>query len=104
MLSGKVLPVKLGIIGVVNRSQQDIIDNKTIDEQLIKEANIFKLKYPTFAETSGTPYLATTLSNLLIHHIHKHLPDLQKRVHTMTSQNQAILNLYGDKPSTRNIH
>ena len=33
-LCGRVIPVKLGIIGVVNRSQQDIIDNKTIDEAL----------------------------------------------------------------------
>lgn len=30
ILCGRVIPVKLGIIGVVNRSQQDIIDNKTI--------------------------------------------------------------------------
>lgn len=28
VLCGRVIPVKLGIIGVVNRSQQDIIDNK----------------------------------------------------------------------------
>ncbi|XP_064120409.1 dynamin-1-like protein [Macrobrachium nipponense] len=28
ILCGRVIPVKLGIIGVVNRSQQDIIDNK----------------------------------------------------------------------------
>lgn len=28
ILCGRVIPVKLGIIGVVNRSQQDINDNK----------------------------------------------------------------------------
>lgn len=28
ILCGRVIPVKLGIIGVVNRSQQDIIDSK----------------------------------------------------------------------------
>lgn len=30
ILCGRVIPVKLGIVGVVNRSQQDIIDNKSI--------------------------------------------------------------------------
>lgn len=28
ILCGRVIPVKLGIIGIVNRSQQDIMDNK----------------------------------------------------------------------------
>ena len=28
ILYGRVIPVKLGIIGVVNRSQQDIMNNK----------------------------------------------------------------------------
>lgn len=96
MLDGHVLPVKLGIIGVVNRSQQDIIDKKTIDEQLMKETVFFKREYPEYAERSGTPYLATTLSNLLINHIRDHLPDLQKRVNTMISHNQELLKSYGN--------
>lgn len=29
-LQGKVVPVKLGIIGVINRSQEDIENDKTI--------------------------------------------------------------------------
>lgn len=35
VLCGRVIPVKLGIVGVVNRSQQDIIDNKSIKVSLI---------------------------------------------------------------------
>jgi dynamin 1-like protein len=38
ILCGRVIPVKLGIIGVVNRSKQDVIDKKVIDEQLKDEA------------------------------------------------------------------
>jgi hypothetical protein len=34
ILCGRVIPVKLGIIGVVNRSKQDVMDKKVIDEQL----------------------------------------------------------------------
>lgn len=96
VLNGNVLPVKLGIIGVINRSQKDINENKTIDEQLLKETEFFKQRYPSYAERSGTKYLAHTLSNLLIHHIHDNLPDLQNRVTMMISQNQELLKLYGD--------
>jgi dynamin 1-like protein len=39
ILCGRVVPVKLGIIGVINRSQQDIKDNKNIVDQLKDEAS-----------------------------------------------------------------
>jgi dynamin 1-like protein len=32
ILCGRVIPVKLGIIGIVNRSQQDIMNNKVCCE------------------------------------------------------------------------
>jgi Dynamin central region. len=32
ILCGRVIPVKLGIIGIVNRSQQDIMNNKVFCE------------------------------------------------------------------------
>jgi dynamin 1-like protein len=31
MLQGKVVPLKLGFIGVINRSQKDIVDEKVND-------------------------------------------------------------------------
>lgn len=96
VLNGSVLPVKLGIVGVINRSQKDINENKTIDEQLLKENEFFNRKYPDYADRCGTSYLADTLSNLLIRHIRDHLPDLQKRVNSMILQNQDLLKLYGD--------
>ncbi len=34
ILCGRVIPVKLGIIGVINRSQQDIKDKKSIKDQV----------------------------------------------------------------------
>ena len=53
ILCGRVIPVKLGIIGVINRSQQDIKDNKSIKDQLKDEATFLSRKYPTLA-TSKT--------------------------------------------------
>lgn len=77
ILCGRVIPVKLGIIGVVNRSQQDIIDKKHIEDQMKDEAAYLQRKYPTLATRNGTPYLAKTLNRLLMHHIRDCLPDLK---------------------------
>lgn len=96
ILCGRVIPVKLGIIGVVNRSQQDIMDNKVIDEQLKDEAAFLQRKYPTLATRNGTHYLAKTLNRLLMHHIRDCLPDLKTRVNVMVSQFQSLLNSYGE--------
>ncbi|XP_055682927.1 dynamin-1-like protein [Lutzomyia longipalpis] len=96
ILCGRVIPVKLGIIGVVNRSQQDIIDQKNIGDQLKDEAAFLQRKYPTLATRNGTPYLAKTLNRLLMHHIRDCLPDLKTRVNVMMSQFQSLLSSYGD--------
>jgi len=77
ILCGRVIPVKLGIIGVMNRSQKDIMDQKHIDEQMKDEAAFLQRKYPTLATRNGTPYLAKTLNRLLMHHIRDCLPDLK---------------------------
>jgi hypothetical protein len=77
ILCGRVIPVRLGIIGVVNRSQQDIMNNKSIQEALKDEAAFLQRKYPTLANRNGRPYLAKTLNRLLMHHIRDCLPDLK---------------------------
>ncbi|XP_015585698.1 dynamin-1-like protein isoform X2 [Cephus cinctus] len=96
ILCGRVIPVKLGIIGVVNRSQQDIMNNKTIQDALKDEATFLQRKYPTLANRNGTPYLAKTLNRLLMHHIRDCLPELKTRVNVMVSQYQSLLNSYGE--------
>lgn len=81
ILCGRVIPVKLGIIGVINRSQADIMNKKPIQDALKDEAAFLQRKYPTLANRNGTPYLAKTLNRLLMHHIRDCLPDLKvKRV------------------------
>ncbi|XP_077259640.1 dynamin related protein 1 isoform X1 [Temnothorax americanus] len=95
ILCGRVIPVKLGIIGVVNRSQQDIMNNKSIKEALKDEATFLQRKYPTLANRNGTPYLAKTLNRLLMQHIRDCLPELKNRVNTMVGQYQTLLNSYG---------
>lgn len=66
VLAGTVIPVKLGIIGVVNRSQQDITDKKSIANALVSEEKFFKNRYPALANRNGTAYLAKQLSEVFI--------------------------------------
>lgn len=67
----------MGIIGVVNRSQQDIMNNKSIQDALKDEGAFLQRKYPSLANRNGTPYLAKTLNRLLMHHIRDCLPELK---------------------------
>lgn len=96
VLSGRVVPVKLGIIGVVNRSQADINKKKIIADCLRDEQSFLQRKYPTLASRNGTPYLAKTLNRLLMHHIRECLPQLKMRVNVMMAQCQTLLNSYGE--------
>jgi len=102
ILCGRVIPVKLGIVGVINRSQQDIIDKKDIKEAIQDEASFLSRKYPTLATRNGTPYLAKTLNRLLMHHIRDCLPELKTRVNVMASQFQSLLNSYGQDVVDKN--
>ena len=44
VLTGRVIPVKLGIIGVVNRSQLDINTSKSINDALKGEMNFLQVR------------------------------------------------------------
>merc|ERR1712038_1880788 len=102
ILCGRVIPVKLGIIGVINRSQQDIKDNKTIEDAIKDEASFLQRKYPTLATRNGTSFLAKTLNRLLMHHIRDCLPELKTRVNVMAAQFQSLLNSYGQDVVDKN--
>lgn len=80
LLRGKIIPVKLGIIGVVNRSQQDINQNKTLQETQKKETEFLKTNYPEICNKHGTQVLANTLQDVLIKHIKKTIPTLYKNL------------------------
>uniref|UniRef100_A0A665WE51 Interferon-induced GTP-binding protein Mx n=1 Tax=Echeneis naucrates TaxID=173247 RepID=A0A665WE51_ECHNA len=95
VLLGRVIPVRLGIIGVVNRSQHDINTKKSLDDSMKDELSFLQRHYPSLASRAGSHYLAKTLSRLLMHHIRDCLPDLKTRVTVLSAQYQARLNSYG---------
>jgi dynamin 1-like protein len=81
LLSGHKIPVKLGIIGVVNRSQKDINENKSIKEMLKSEKEFLSTNYPEIYKKHGNQVLSNTLQNLLLTHIKKTYPILRNELH-----------------------
>ncbi|XP_018426054.1 PREDICTED: dynamin-1-like protein isoform X2 [Nanorana parkeri] len=96
VLLGRVIPVKLGIIGVVNRSQLDINNKKCVADSIRDEFGFLQKKYPSLANRNGTKYLARTLNRLLMHHIRDCLPELKTRINVLAAQYQTLLNSYGE--------
>lgn len=98
ILTGRVYPLKLGFIGIVNRSQQDINSEKSMDDALESETEFFKNHhaYRNIAHKNGTKYLAKTLNQVLINHIREKLPDMKARLNTLMGQAQQELNSFGD--------
>ncbi|XP_063761606.1 dynamin-1-like protein isoform X3 [Eleginops maclovinus] len=96
VLMGRVIPVKLGLIGVVNRSQLDINNKKTVADAIRDEHAFLQKKYPSLANRNGTKYLARTLNRLLMHHIRDCLPELKTRINVLAAQYQSLLSSYGE--------
>ncbi|KAH7920905.1 hypothetical protein BV22DRAFT_1198589 [Leucogyrophana mollusca] len=98
ILTGRVYPLKLGFIGVVNRSQQDINSEKTMSDALDSETEFFRnhSAYRNIAHKNGTKYLARTLNQVLMNHIRDKLPDMKARLNTLMGQAQQELNNFGD--------
>jgi dynamin 1-like protein len=106
ILSGRVYPLKLGFIGVVNRSQQDIQSDKPLSEALKAESEFFRHHpaYRNMASRCGTQYLAKTLNSTLMSHIRDRLPDIKARLNTLMGQTQQELASYGSKQFSGKEH
>ncbi|XP_052888024.1 dynamin-related protein 3B-like [Gossypium arboreum] len=64
LLLGKVIPFRLGYIGVVNCSQEDILLNRSINDALVAEEKFFRSRpvYNGLADRCGVPQLAKKLN------------------------------------------
>uniref|UniRef100_A0A0K0EMI2 Dynamin GTPase n=1 Tax=Strongyloides stercoralis TaxID=6248 RepID=A0A0K0EMI2_STRER len=96
VLTGKIVPIKLGIVGVINRSQRDIDTNKSIKESLKDEIEFLQKKYPTLVHKNGTVYLSKMLNKILLGHIKKNLPQLKEKVNRLTVQFQNEVLMIGE--------
>ncbi|KAJ6734371.1 DYNAMIN 3A-LIKE PROTEIN [Salix purpurea] len=82
LLLGKVIPLRLGYVGVVNRSQEDIMLNRSIKDALAAEEKFFRSRpvYNGLADRCGVPQLAKKLNQILVQHIKAILPGLKSRI------------------------
>merc|ERR1719264_1678320 len=85
VLENKLLPLRRGYVGVVNRSQKDIDGRKDIKTAVAAERKFF-LSHPSYrnrADQLGSPYLQKVLNQQLTNHIREVLPSLRDRIQKM---------------------
>ncbi|XP_042238348.1 dynamin-like isoform X2 [Homarus americanus] len=107
VLENKLLPLRRGYVGVVNRSQKDIDGRKDIKAAMAAERKFF-LGHPSYrhvADRMGTPYLQRVLNQQLTNHIRETLPSLrdklQKQLLTMEKEVDQYKNFRPDDPSIK---
>ncbi|XP_047228074.1 dynamin-1a isoform X5 [Girardinichthys multiradiatus] len=107
ILENKLLPLRRGYIGVVNRSQKDIDGRKDINAAIAAEKKFF-LSHPAYrhlAERMGTPYLQKVLNQQLTNHIRDTLPalraKLQSQLLSIEKEVEEYKNFRPDDPSRK---
>uniref|UniRef100_A0A3Q1CGN1 Interferon-induced GTP-binding protein Mx n=1 Tax=Amphiprion ocellaris TaxID=80972 RepID=A0A3Q1CGN1_AMPOC len=107
ILENKLLPLRRGYIGVVNRSQKDIDGKKDITAALAAERKFF-LTHPAYrhlAERMGTAYLQKVLNQQLTNHIRDTLPGLraklQSQLLSIEKEVEEYKNFRPDDPSRK---
>ncbi|XP_030289320.1 dynamin 3a isoform X6 [Sparus aurata] len=107
ILENRLLPLRRGYIGVVNRSQKDIDGKKDIKAALLAEQKFF-LSHPAYkhmAESMGTPYLQRTLNQQLTNHIRDTLPAfrslLQSQLLSLNKEAEEYKQYSPDDPARR---
>jgi len=105
-LQNRVIPLRRGYVGVVNRGQLDIDRDKSIVDGLKKEAQFFR-SHPAYNHRAllakcGTPNLARDLNGILMHHIRECLPELKSRITGMMGELQGELDALGQPVDTMN--
>ncbi|XP_043941154.1 dynamin-3 isoform X2 [Protopterus annectens] len=107
ILENKLLPLRRGYIGVVNRSQKDIDGKKDIQAAIAAERKFF-LSHPAYrhmADRMGTPYLQKVLNQQLTNHIRDTLPafrcKLQAQLLSLQKEVEDYKNIQPDDPSRK---
>lgn len=84
MLQGRIIPLRRGYVGVVNRSQKDLDAHSSIARARTAEKEFFKSHpiYAPYAAKMGASYLARLLSRMLMEHIRNVLPQIRTQLTT----------------------
>ncbi|CAG8510035.1 5066_t:CDS:10 [Paraglomus brasilianum] len=98
ILAGRVIPLRLGYVPVVNRGQKDIESRKAISMALEAERAFFENHpaYKSKAQYCGTPFLARKLNMILMHHIRNTLPEIKAKIQAALGKYLTELAQLGD--------
>ncbi|XP_062097341.1 dynamin-related protein 3A-like [Humulus lupulus] len=96
-LLGKVVPLRLGYIGVVNRSQEDINKKHSIADALSHEEKFFRDRpvYSGLSSCCGIHQLSRKLNQILEQHIRMALPSLKSELNSKMTAIVKELQTYG---------
>lgn len=107
ILENRLFTLRRGYVGVINRSQKDIVGRKDIKAALDAERKFF-LSHPGYrhmADRLGTPYLQKTLNQQLTNHIKDTLPalrdTLQKKLYSMEKEVAEYRNMDVNDPTRK---
>lgn len=98
ILAGRVVPLRLGYVPVVNRGQKAIDGKKSIKAALESEKEFFEThpSYQSKSQYCGTPFLTRKLNMILMHHIRTCLPDIKLKISQNIQKYQAELASLGE--------
>ena len=94
MIEGKDVALRLGFIGIKNRSQQDIIDRIPVQAAIEKEKLYFGTHevYSTMPQNSmGCGSLIKKLTKILFTHIKHNLPGIMKEIRDKMKETESDL-------------
>jgi len=94
MIEGKDVQLRLGFIGIKNRSQQDIMDRITVKAAIEKEQLYFNT-HPVYSTMPqhllGIGNLTTKLTKILFTHIKHNLPEIMKEIRNKVKETEDDL-------------
>eukprot|EP01132_Coremiostelium_polycephalum_P007730 gene7730-9506_t len=98
ILLGGSIPLKYGFVGIINRSQQDIQNHKSIGTMLREEETWFGNHpiYKRISDQLGTQYLAQKCNKILTKHIRECLPNVKNQIRTLIRKYEDELEKYGE--------
>ena len=100
IFEGRLLKLRLGYVGIVNRSQKDIDSRKSIADAIQSEADWFRtdpkaMPYRHIIHRMGTKYLQKILHEQLSKHIKEKLPGIQRSLQKKIKELNRTLQDYG---------
>ncbi|XP_060927322.1 dynamin-1a isoform X2 [Limanda limanda] len=107
ILENKLLPLRRGYVGVVNRSQKDIDGRKDINAAMAAERKFFlsHASYRHLSDRMGTAFLQKLLNQQLTNHIRDTLPGLraklQSQLLSIEKEVEEYKNFRPDDPSRK---